>query len=175
MDLNFLGRKVDDISVIISYKIIELFSAGLYSSPNKAFEELVCNSYDAFAKNVSVYIPQDLTVPDAFIWVWDDGEGLNSNELKNLWKIGSSNKRIDSSRDNKRLQIGQFGIGKLATYILARKLTYLSKKDNKYLMVTMDYERISKSDNPMETNKIILDEKEISENEVNTILNYYTK
>lgn len=175
MDLNSLGKKVDEISVTISYKIIELFSAGLYSSPNKAFEELVCNSYDAFAKNVAVYIPQDLSTSNAFIWVWDDGEGLNSDELKNLWKIGSSNKRIDASRDNKRLQIGQFGIGKLATYILARKLTYLSKKDNKYLMVTMDYEHISRTDNPMETKNIILDEQEISEDEVNTLLGYYTK
>lgn len=39
------GKKIDDIEVSISYKIIELFSAGLYSSPNKAFEELICNSY----------------------------------------------------------------------------------------------------------------------------------
>ena len=55
-------KKIDDIEVSISYKIIELFSAGLYSSPNKAFEELVCNSYDAFASKVSVYVPSDLTV-----------------------------------------------------------------------------------------------------------------
>ena len=37
-------KKIDDIEVSISYKIIELFSAGLYSSPNKAFEELICKS-----------------------------------------------------------------------------------------------------------------------------------
>ena len=50
MDLLNLGTTIDNISVTISYRIIELFSAGLYSSPNKAFEELICNSYDAFAK-----------------------------------------------------------------------------------------------------------------------------
>ena len=59
--LEQFGRVIDNIDVKISYKIIELFSAGLYSSPNKAFEELICNSYDAFASKVSVYLPEDLT------------------------------------------------------------------------------------------------------------------
>ena len=38
------------IDVRISYRIIELFSEGLYSSPNKAVEELVSNSWDAGAE-----------------------------------------------------------------------------------------------------------------------------
>lgn len=44
MDITTIGNKIGDIPVEISYKIIQLFSAGLYSSPNKAFEELICNS-----------------------------------------------------------------------------------------------------------------------------------
>ncbi len=55
MNLESVGKKIDDIDVTISSRIIELFSAGLYSSPNKAFEELICNSYDAFASKVAVY------------------------------------------------------------------------------------------------------------------------
>ena len=130
MNIETVGKKIDDINVTISNRIIELFSAGLYSSPNKAFEELICNSYDAFASKVSVYSPDDPTIENAFIWVCDNGEGLNKEELKSLWRIGESCKREDPSRDSKRLQIGQFGIGKLSTYILARKLTYISKKDD---------------------------------------------
>lgn len=57
MDLLNLGTTIDNISVTISYRIIELFSAGLYSSPNKAFEELICNSYDAFAKKCCSICP----------------------------------------------------------------------------------------------------------------------
>ena len=88
------AKKIDDIEVSISYKIIELFSAGLYSSPNKAFEELICNSYDALANTVSVYVSPDLAADGAFVWVCDNGLGLNSKELKNLWKIGESSKRL---------------------------------------------------------------------------------
>ena len=77
------AKKIDNIEVKISYKIIELFSAGLYSSPNKAFEELICNSYDAGANKVSVYVSPDLAAEESFIWVCDNGSGLNAQELNN--------------------------------------------------------------------------------------------
>lgn len=172
MNLLDAGKKIDDIQVKISYKIIELFSAGLYSSPNKAFEELVCNSYDAFATNVSVYVAPDLSANDAYIWVCDNGEGLNAQELKDLWRIGESSKRDDLNRDQKRLQIGQFGIGKLATYILARKLTYISKKNDRYILATMDYDLIQ---NNKEKESLVIDEREISEKEAEQLLSSYLK
>lgn len=172
MNLLDAGKKIDDIQVKISYKIIELFSAGLYSSPNKAFEELVCNSYDAFATNVSVYVAPDLSANDAYIWVCDNGEGLNAQELKDLWRIGESSKRDDLNRDQKRLQIGQFGIGKLATYILARKLTYISKKNDRYILATMDYDLIQ---NNKEKESLIIDEREIGEKEAEQLLGSYLK
>ena len=50
MDITEAGTNTgEQIEVELSYKIVELFSGGLYSSPNKAFEELVTNSYDAGA------------------------------------------------------------------------------------------------------------------------------
>jgi hypothetical protein len=168
MDINSAGKKIDEIEVKISYKIIELFSAGLYSSPNKAFEELICNSYDAFADTVSVFVSPDLSATGAFIWVCDNGEGLNAVELKDLWKIGESSKRSNPARDIKRLQIGQFGIGKLSTYILARKLTYISKKQNRYLLATMDYDLINAN-----KESLIIDEREITEAEAKTLLASY--
>lgn len=44
------GAETDQIDVKISHRIIQLFSEGLYSSPNKAVEELVSNSFDAGAE-----------------------------------------------------------------------------------------------------------------------------
>ncbi|HMM19387.1 MAG TPA: ATP-binding protein [Selenomonadales bacterium] len=168
MDFNNVGTKIDDIEVRISYKIIELFSAGLYSSPNKAFEELICNSYDAFADTVSVYVPSDLSVTGTYIWVCDNGEGLNPTELKDLWKIGESAKRANTDRDKRRLQIGQFGIGKLSTYILARKLTYISKKNNRFILATMDYDLIHAN-----RESLTIDEREISEADARELLQQY--
>ena len=45
------------IPVPISYEIIQLFSEGLYQSPQKAIEELVTNGFDAGAQNVRVVLP----------------------------------------------------------------------------------------------------------------------
>lgn len=170
MDVSTIGKKIGDIQVEISYKIIQLFSAGLYSSPNKAFEELVCNSYDAFASKVSIYLPDDLSADESCIWICDNGEGLDENELKDLWKIGESTKRNDTSRDKRRLQIGRFGIGKLATYVLARKLTYISKKHDRYILATMDYDKIQGAKNGLS-----LDEREIDESTAKELLNSYIK
>ena len=170
MNIETIGEKIDDIEVVISSRIIELFSAGLYSSPNKAFEELICNSYDAFASKVCVYAPDDTTVSNAYIWVCDNGEGLNAEELKQLWKIGYSSKRKNKTRDIKRLQIGQFGIGKLSTYILARKLTYLSKKDEKYVLATMDYNLIND-----DVNGIKIDEREVNPKEAKDLVGEYVE
>lgn len=163
--LDNIGKVIDRIPVEISYKIIELFSAGLYSSPNKAFEELVSNSYDAGATKVAVYVPLDKTLSESILWVADNGISMDKDGLKQFWKIGSSNKR--DSENQKRLPIGKFGIGKLATYILTNKLTLICKAaDSKYYAVTMNYSTINKDS----TEIISLDEKELTLDEVRSIL-----
>lgn len=165
MNIDTIGTVVDKIPVTISYKIIELFSASMYSSPNKAFEELVSNSYDAGASHVSVYVPIDKSLSDSILWVADNGSSMDVDGLKQFWKIGVSNKRINENTD--RLPIGKFGIGKLATYVLTNKLTLLCKANNgKYYATTMNYSNINKDSD--ET--IMLDERELSLDEIKTVL-----
>ena len=135
------SKQIDDIPVELSYTIVDLFSEDLYSSPNKAIEELVSNSFDACAKKVHVLFAQD-SAEDAAIAVIDDGQGMGPKELKQHWLIGKSNKRKLSSMPLGRKQIGKFGIGKLATYVLANRLKHISKIDGKYYSTSMDYRRI---------------------------------
>jgi hypothetical protein len=59
--------------------------------------------------------------------------------FKALWSVATSNKR-EAPKKNGRQQIGKFGVGKLATYILANQLTYICKAaDGKIRAITMDY------------------------------------
>src|SRR5437764_13982490 len=88
-----IGKASGNIDVRLSYKIVELFSEGLYASPNKAVEELVANSFDAGAQRVAVFLPADFHDQGATIGVLDDGEGMDSEGLKRHWLIGISNKR----------------------------------------------------------------------------------
>ena len=138
------GTKTGDIDVVLSYDIVRLFSEGLYESPNKAIEELVSNSFDAGAKRTYVVMSPDLNTQDATIAVVDDGEGMDGRGLRRHWRIGDSNKRKIRKLPLGRKQIGKFGIGKLSTYVLANRLTHISKYKSKYYSATMDYGGIDK-------------------------------
>ena len=138
------GTATGDIEVRLSYKIVELFSEGLYTSPNKAIEELVANSFDAGARRVHVLLSPNLHDQNATIAVIDDGEGMDQEGLRRHWLIGISNKRDLPSPPSGRKQIGKFGIGKLATYVLANRLTHISKSRDRYYSTSMDYRAIDR-------------------------------
>lgn len=133
------GNETDKIDVRLSYRIVRLFSEGLYASPNKAIEELVANSFDAGALRVAIILPGDFHEQGATIAVIDDGEGMDSSGLKLHWLIGKSVKRALATLPKGRQQIGKFGIGKLATYVLANRLTHISKKEGKFYSTSMDF------------------------------------
>lgn len=143
------GRTVDQVTLNIDYRIIEHFSKNLYSSENKALEELVSNGFDAFAKRVYAYIPGDQT--SEHVIVWDDGHSMDVKGLKDLWIIASSPKRGDRVRkapddSSERKLIGKFGIGKLASYTVGNTIVHLCRYDDRFLLVSVDYGEIHGDD-----------------------------
>lgn len=139
-DLSHIGRKVDQVEVQFGTRLLKHFSEQLYASPNKAFEELISNSWDAGATACHTVISDDLKKEDAMIMVLDNGVSMNKQGLHDLWKIAWSRKRDQGPVDG-RNPIGKFGIGKLATYALATKLTYVCMAEDGIIRaVTMDYD-----------------------------------
>lgn len=136
------GNEAEKIDVRLSYRIVRLFSEGLYASPNKVIEELVANSFDAGARRVAVFLPADFHDQGATIAVLDDGEGMDTAGLKQHWLIGKSDKRDLPKLPLGRQQIGKFGIGKLATYVLANRLTHISRKGGKYYSTSMNFKTV---------------------------------
>ena len=123
----------ESIDVRISYEIIRLFSEGLYQSPHKAIEELVTNSFDADADRVFVLIPRPSEESSGdSLWVIDDGFGMDKGGFTILWRVADSTKYGGAPTAKGRLPIGQFGIGKLAAYVLAWRLTHVSKVNGSY-------------------------------------------
>ena len=167
------GTELAKIDVQISYRIIELFSDGLYTSPNKAVEELVSNAYDAGARHVHVIVPVDLTALDAAIVTIDDGNGMDFDGLRDHWVIGVSTKR-DRSYPLGRKPIGKFGIGKLATYVLAKRLTHVTKIGGKYFAASMDYTAIPRGGSVVGGQTISLPFRELEENEARDALSAWT-
>lgn len=138
-----LGTAIDKVTLDIDLHIIEHFSKHLYSSPNKAVEELVANGYDADATKVLVYLPGTYT--DNVI-IWDNGFSMNVKGLQALWKVADSPKKNHASRDitsrtgGIRKVIGKFGIGKIASYTIGNKIHHICKSGGVFLSVGIDYD-----------------------------------
>ncbi|HEY3744458.1 MAG TPA: ATP-binding protein, partial [Bryobacteraceae bacterium] len=171
------GTPTEKIHVRLSYGIVRLFSEGLYASPNKAIEELVANSFDAGALRVAVLLPADFNEQGATIAVVDDGSGMDADGLKLHWLIGKSLKRALAQRPRGRQQIGKFGIGKLATYVLANRLTHISKKGGKYWSTSMNFknvdERGEEEVEPKSPIRITL--RELTEEQAKQVLKVWTE
>lgn len=135
----------EGIPIRLSKKIIQLFSRGLYSTPHKALEELVSNSFDAGATLVHVIAPY-LTDQTAGKWiaVVDNGEGMNRDGMTRHWIIGQSSRRL--AENPARPAIGKFGIGKLASSLVADSLTHLSKKDGQYFLTGIRFDELGDSE-----------------------------
>lgn len=140
-----IGHATATIPVEISTTFLQHFSEQLYSSPQKSFEELISNGWDAGADFVDIRIAADLDAPDATMAVLDNGASMDEQGLRDLWHIAFSPKR-DNPTQYGRAVVGKFGIGKLATYVLASRLTYICKaQDGKIRRVTMDYGQVDRT------------------------------
>lgn len=131
------------VPVTLSPELIGLLSEQLYRSPSKAIEELVVNAFDAEADEARIFVPEpgDDT---SFIAVYDDGLGMTYEGLADLWKVGRPKPRDETLFDRKqRRQVGKFGIGKLSTYSVANRVTYITKSETQHLAVTINYQRFT--------------------------------
>ena len=141
------GEPASTIDLKISTELVHLLSDQLYQSPLKAVEELVINSYDAEAKVCRLSVPNASEIVPAArpsIAVFDDGSGITDAGMTDLWHVGRSNKRSEEVlKRSKRKLIGKFGIGKLATYTVARELTYISKTGRGVTSATLNFEELT--------------------------------
>ena len=133
----------DPLPVTLSPELIGLLSDQLYRSPAKSIEELIINGFDAEATEARVFVPFSGD-NQTFIVVHDDGTGMTYDGLADLWKVGRPKPRDGTMpvRMNRK-QIGKFGIGKLSTYAVANRVTYLSKSNRQYLGVTINYKEFA--------------------------------
>ncbi|GAB2449532.1 hypothetical protein HD599_002051 [Conyzicola lurida] len=166
------GISAGPIEVRLSRELITLLSEQLYSSPLKAIEELVINSFDADAPSVHVIAPLSTIEPvlsvAPLIAVYDTGVGMDLAGLSDLWRVGASNKRTEQvEKVRKRKQIGKFGIGKLATYALARRVTYITSTGIGHIYaVTLSFDDFHSSPNGEAEAPVRLDVREIETTDI---------
>jgi hypothetical protein len=123
-------ERAETVNIEVSSRILRHIGRGIYRTPAAALKELVSNSYDARATEVTINtgypVFEDITVRD-------NGDGMAKEDFKKvITHIGLTDKiagdKIVMPRGWKdRYFIGHFGIGLLAIGQLAKKAVITSK------------------------------------------------
>lgn len=111
-------------------QLFTLLGEEIYNDINRPFIELISNSYDACAKNVTVNININTSnLDETYIMISDDGMGMDKDILNSrFFKISNSNQQ-PLSINCKRKRKGSKGIGRLSGFVLGTNLNYKSVKD----------------------------------------------
>jgi uncharacterized protein (TIGR02391 family) len=129
-------------------RTIEHLGVKMYSTLPPALAELISNAYDADAENVNLKFSEIGT--DKTIHVIDDGTGMSSDDIQNRFLVIGRNRRSDvgdtPSKKYKRLATGKKGLGKLALFGLAKKITIDTVKDGKRNRFNLDWDKLLNSD-----------------------------
>lgn len=136
---------MDNIQFKFSYLALKLLGKNLYSNAWAALSELVANGLDANANNVYVYIDMR-NKRKSTIEVFDDGQGMTYEELRDKYVHIGRNRRAD--QENADNVMGRKGIGKLAALYLSRHYYVSSKKiDSELITYEMDFSEEKESSN----------------------------
>lgn len=96
---------------------------GFGYSMQTAIADIIDNSVSAKAKNIWLQI--NLSEPNSYVRILDDGLGMNEDTLRTAMRLGSQNPKDARSIAD----LGRFGLGlKTASFSQARSLTVASKK-----------------------------------------------
>ena len=129
----------------IDAELLRELGERLVGKPHIVLAELVKNSYDADATQVTIkFLPHK-----DYIEVTDNGHGMTFEEFKNSWmRIGTTHKKQKRSKNFGRLMTGSKGVGRLAVQFLANELeikTVPKDKDAEWLEVAVDWEEAIKA------------------------------
>ena len=92
----------------IDAELLRELGERLVGQPHIALAELIKNSYDADATQVTVKFSPD----NGCIEVSDNGHGMTFEAFKNSWmRIGTTHKRANLSKNLKRQMTGSKGVG----------------------------------------------------------------
>ena len=137
----------------IDAELLRELGERLVGKPHIALAELVKNSYDADATQVTIrFAPNKRSIE-----IRDNGHGMTVDEFKKFWmRIGTTHKKEKESRNFGRLMTGSKGVGRLAVQFLANKLTIITipeDKNHKGLKARINWNKAIKT-KPAETKEL---------------------
>lgn len=120
----------------------------MYSTLPPAIAEIISNSYDADATNVTIRLTESDGHPEE-IAISDDGIGLSFEEINSKFLIIGRDRRSEEgdnlSLKHKRLPTGKKGLGKLALFGLADTITVLTRQNGRENEFILDWDDLNAS------------------------------
>ena len=120
-------------------RTIDYFGSKAITSDITALFELIKNSRDANAKTVTVHF-KDLTKNNASIEIYDDGDGMSEQDVREKWMvIGTDSRLNNNTTKNGKPVWGEMGIGRIACQKLGGVTEMDSVKNSKYVKMVFDW------------------------------------
>lgn len=128
------------LELIFDPNTIEHLGISLYSKLPSVLSELISNSWDADAENVTIQFEEN--EESKRIIYNDDGNGMTFDELQNKYLVIGRNRRTKSesqvSETKSRPVIGKKGLGKLSVFGICNIVEVISIRDCKKNHFKMD-------------------------------------
>jgi hypothetical protein len=150
-------------------RTLEHFGVQMYKRREIAIAELVANCWDAGAQSVHIEVPEESKYNhlSSKIVIRDSGYGMSHDEVQDAYLVLGRNRRLDSGEEvqsclpldfsadgsatapspKKRRVMGRKGIGKLAGFGLAKKMTVTTWQSGSGLEFYLNLEDLKLKDN----------------------------
>lgn len=130
----------------VDLNVLEHLGINLYSNIAAVLTEVVANTWDADAENVTINIDPDAKV----ISIQDDGIGMTIEDINSKYlRVGYRRREKNIGNSNQtpkgRLVMGRKGLGKLSLFSIAEIIEVYSIKDGKTQGFRMSTEKIKES------------------------------
>lgn len=130
----------------VDLNVLEHLGINLYSNIAAVLTEVVANTWDADAENVTININPDAKV----ISIQDDGIGMTIEDINNKYlRVGYRRREKNKGNSNQtpkgRLVMGRKGLGKLSLFSIAEIIEVYSIKDGETQGFRMSTEKIKES------------------------------
>ena len=125
-------------------RTIDYFGSKAITSDITALFELIKNSRDANAKEVTIHF-KELDTKGARIVVYDSGDGMSEADVKEKWMvIGTDSRMHDDKTKSGKPVWGEMGIGRMACQKLGGMMELISVKNKQRIKMTFDWSLFEK-------------------------------
>ena len=122
-------------------RIIHTIGKDLITTPIAAILELIKNSHDANATEITIDI-KDENGYDS-VTIKDNGDGMSLDDITNKWLVPATDNKKHTNVEGRK-QLGSKGIGRYASAILGNKFTLKSVQNKKEVIVELDWDDFKK-------------------------------